>query len=112
MNQEPDDGGGQLFAANAARVGKPGGIEATGGGSTSAILAEVQRVPDRKADQTATWSLLLLRDALRKTDLPQIAKETIRGCAPRVRLQLPAHTHMVPYGLCRAQAQKRHGDDL
>jgi transposase len=42
------------------------------------ILAEVQRVPDRKEDQTATWSLMLLRGALRKTDLPHIAKETIR----------------------------------
>ncbi|HEX6482838.1 MAG TPA: hypothetical protein VF043_28680 [Ktedonobacteraceae bacterium] len=42
------------------------------------ILAVVQRVSDRKADQTATWSLLPLRDALRKRDLPQIAKETIR----------------------------------
>ena len=42
------------------------------------ILAEVQRVPDRLEDQTATWSLLLLRDALRKTALPHIAKETIR----------------------------------
>jgi transposase len=46
------------------------------------ILQEVQREPDRNVDQTATWSLLLLRDALRKTDLPQIANETIRGCAP------------------------------
>ena len=42
------------------------------------ILAEVQRVPDRKEDQTATWSLLLLRGALRKEALPHIAKETIR----------------------------------
>jgi transposase len=42
------------------------------------ILAEVQRTPDRKEDQTATWSLLLLRQALRKTDLPHIARETIR----------------------------------
>jgi transposase len=42
------------------------------------ILAEVQRTPDRKADQTATWSLMTLRQALRKTDLPHIAKETIR----------------------------------
>ena len=40
------------------------------------ILEEVQRQPDRKEDQTATWSLL--RDALRKTALPQIAAETIR----------------------------------
>ncbi len=42
------------------------------------ILAEVQRVPDRKEDQTATWSLSLLRKALRATDLPHIANETIR----------------------------------
>jgi len=42
------------------------------------VLREVQREPDREKDQTATWSLLLLRDALRKTDLPQIAAETIR----------------------------------
>jgi transposase len=42
------------------------------------IVAEVQRTPDRQADQTATWSLMLLRGALRKTELPHIAKETIR----------------------------------
>jgi transposase len=42
------------------------------------ILAEVQRVPDRKADQTATWSLSTLQRVLRKTGLPRIAKETIR----------------------------------
>jgi transposase len=42
------------------------------------VLAEVQREPDRQADQTATWSLLLLRGALRQSDLPHIAKATIR----------------------------------
>src|SRR5215467_7541803 len=42
------------------------------------ILAEVQREPNRKADQTATWSLMTLRAALRQTDLPEIAAETIR----------------------------------
>jgi transposase len=42
------------------------------------IVAEVQREPDRKADQTATWSLMTLREALRKTDLPEIAAESIR----------------------------------
>jgi transposase len=42
------------------------------------ILAEVQREPDRKEDQTATWSLMTLREALRETDLPEIAAETIR----------------------------------
>jgi transposase len=42
------------------------------------ILAEVQRQPDRQEDQTATWSLMTLRKALRERDLPEIAAETIR----------------------------------
>src|SRR5947209_18388754 len=42
------------------------------------ILAQVQRTPDRKEDQTATWSLLTLRYALRQGELPHIARETIR----------------------------------
>src|SRR5437588_5551422 len=42
------------------------------------ILREVQRTPDRKDDQTATWSLSTLQRALHKTGLPRIAKETIR----------------------------------
>jgi transposase len=42
------------------------------------IIAEVQREPDREQDQSATWSLMLLRQALRDTDLPEIAAETIR----------------------------------
>jgi transposase len=49
------------------------------------VLAEVQQEPDRKEDQTATWSLMLLRDALRKTELPEIAAETIRGVLTRGR---------------------------
>jgi transposase len=42
------------------------------------ILLEVQREPERKADQTATWSLSRLQRALRRSELPQIARETIR----------------------------------
>ena len=42
------------------------------------ILQEVQRLPDRREDGTATWSLSTLQHALRKTDLPNIARETIR----------------------------------
>ena len=42
------------------------------------ITAFLQREPDREQDQTATWSLMLLRNALRKTALPHVAKETIR----------------------------------
>lgn len=42
------------------------------------IRQEIQREPDRDKDQTATWSLSLLQDALRQSGLPQIARETIR----------------------------------
>ncbi len=42
------------------------------------IVQEVQRVPDRKADGTATWSLKMLERALRKAALPQVGATTIR----------------------------------
>jgi len=42
------------------------------------ILAEVQRTPDHQEDQTGVWSLMTLRRALRKTDLPHIGAESIR----------------------------------
>lgn len=42
------------------------------------VLAEVQRKPDHQEDQTGTWSLMILRRALRKSDLPHIGAETIR----------------------------------
>lgn len=42
------------------------------------ILAQVQRPPERREDGTASWSLSTLQQALRKTDLPEIARETIR----------------------------------
>jgi transposase len=42
------------------------------------IVAQVQCSPDREEDQTATWSLSTLRQALRKTTMPRIANETIR----------------------------------
>lgn len=42
------------------------------------IIATVQRQPDRVQDHTATWSLMLLRHALRNAGLPHIASETVR----------------------------------
>jgi transposase len=42
------------------------------------ILVEVQRKPDHQEDETGTWSLMTLRRALRKSDLPHIGAETIR----------------------------------
>jgi len=62
------------LAIAAGRGGKPIYTSA----QQARILAEVQRTPDRKEEQTATWSLSLLRKALRATDLPHIANETIR----------------------------------
>jgi transposase len=41
------------------------------------VLQEVQRQPDRERDQTATWSLKLLAQALRKEALPHIGATTI-----------------------------------
>src|SRR5438105_15015759 len=53
---------------------RPTRVSSTHGSSLS-----VQRPPDRKEDQTATWSLMTLRQALRKKELPSIAAETLRS---------------------------------
>src|SRR6266700_1192336 len=37
-----------------------------------------KRPTDRREDGTASWSLSTLQQALRKTDLPDMARETIR----------------------------------
>lgn len=42
------------------------------------IIATVQRPPDRVQDHTATWSLVLLRNALRNAGWPSIASDTVR----------------------------------
>jgi transposase len=42
------------------------------------IVQEFRRVPDREEDATATWSLMTLRQALRKQALPQVGASTIR----------------------------------
>jgi transposase len=43
------------------------------------ILQELQRVPDRQADGTATWSLKTLERALRQEALPRVSASTIRA---------------------------------
>jgi transposase len=43
------------------------------------IVQEFRRAPDREHDQTATWSLMMLRGALRKEVLPDVGASTIRG---------------------------------
>jgi len=42
------------------------------------ILVELQRLPDRRDDATATWSLKTLERALRHADLPHICASTVR----------------------------------
>ncbi len=42
------------------------------------IVQELGRVPDREQDQTATWSLMTLRNALRKEALPAVGVSTMR----------------------------------
>lgn len=48
-------------------------------GERARILQEVQRVPDRQREGTATWSLTTLQRALRQADdgLPQVSTWTI-----------------------------------
>lgn len=43
------------------------------------ILAEFERTPDRQSDGTATWSLVTLRDALRRAPggLPEVSTYTV-----------------------------------
>lgn len=42
------------------------------------IVAVAQQEPDRRADQTATWSLATLQRRLRRDGLPQVGATTIR----------------------------------
>ncbi len=42
------------------------------------IMQEFGRAPDRQDDATATWSLMTLRQALRKEALPKVGASTIR----------------------------------
>jgi transposase len=42
------------------------------------VVAAAQQAPDRRADQTATWSLATLQRHLRRAGLPRIGATTIR----------------------------------
>ena len=44
----------------------------------ASIVQEFRRTPDREEDATATWSLMTLRQALRKQVLPKVSASTIR----------------------------------
>jgi transposase len=74
------------------------------------ILAEVQRKPDHKEDQTGIWSLMTLRRALRKNGLPHVGALHHSSGPPCVRISLPTNSHMVPNRLRTTCAEKRDRD--
>jgi transposase len=47
------------------------------------VVQEAQRPPDRKEDQTATWSLKLLQRALRRAELPRIGPRPLDASCMR-----------------------------
>lgn len=66
---------------NALEPGHGGGTPASYGvAETQRILAEVRRMPERKGDGSATWSLSLLKRALRQAPngLPHVSTYTIQ----------------------------------
>jgi hypothetical protein len=71
------------------------------------LLAEVRRPPDRDQDRTATWSLMPLRQALRRAPdgLPTVSTFTIWGGLARGRLVVATQPHLVPDWSRPAQAQ-------
>jgi transposase len=56
----------------------PGRKETYTGEQRARILAQVQPAPDRKEDQTGTWSLKTLERALRKHGMEKLSASTIR----------------------------------
>jgi len=66
---------------NALSPGHGGGTPASYGVTeTQRILAEVRRMPERQEDATASWSLSLLKQALRQAadGLPQVSTYTLQ----------------------------------
>ena len=76
------------------------------------ILREAARTPTPEADGTATWSLTLLRRALRAAPdgLPQGLDVHHLAGPPRGRVHVPADPHVVPDRVRRPQAQGRRRD--
>jgi len=70
------------------------------------ILQELQRVPDRQADGTATWSLKTLERALRKEALAQVSASTIRVVLQEAGYRFGKTRTWCPTGTA---IRKRHG---
>ena len=73
------------------------------------ILQELQRVPDRQADGTATWSLKTLERALRKEALPQVSASTIRVVLQEAGYRFGKTRTWCPTGTAIRQ---RHGETV
>ena len=58
------------------------------------IMQELERSPDREEDQTATWSLMTLRNALRKQALQQAALPDAEAARRSRKLLAPLAGHI------------------
>jgi transposase len=73
------------------------------------ILHELQRVPNRQADGTATWSLATLERALRKAALPQVSASTIRVVLQEAGYRFGKTRTWCPTGMA---VRVRHGETV
>jgi transposase len=73
------------------------------------ILQELQRVPDRQADGTATWSLKTLERALRQEALPQVSASTIRVVLQEAGYRFGTTRTWCPTGTA---VRQRHGETV
>ena len=73
------------------------------------ILHELQRVPERQADGTATWSLVTLQRALRREALPQVSASTIRVVVQEAGYRFGTTRTWCPTGTA---VRKRHGGSV
>ena len=74
------------------------------------ILAEVRRAPDPEQDGTATWSLMLLRRALRRAPdgLPGVSTYTIHTVMQEAGLSWPRTRSWCETGT--AKRKRKHGE--
>ena len=73
------------------------------------ILTELQRVPERAQDGTATWSLKTLERALRREALPQVSASTIRMVLHEAGYRFGKTRTWCPTGTA---VRKRHGETV
>src|SRR3954470_13110075 len=107
------------WVARFNREGLPAVVPRHGGGPPTRyaavgerrILAEVQRIPERTRDGTATWSLSMLQRALRQAEegLPTISTYTIWQVLHHAGRSWQKSRTLVRYRRGRAQTQTGRG---